>query len=954
MNKQKKGGKMKRNYRLILLLVVTILFSACVSLKIEKKIVEVDDKTGKKSEDVPVDSSVTIGTLDNGLTYYIRENAKPADRLSLRLVVNAGSVDEQESQRGLAHLCEHMAFNGTKNFEKHELIDYLESIGMRFGADLNAYTSFDETVYMLQIPTENDSVLEKGFMVLDDWAENVSYDAEEIDKERKVVHEEWRSGQGANQRILNEVLPSVFYKSRYAKRLPIGLMSVVDSCSYETLRSFYNDWYRPNLMAVVAVGDYDKAKLETLIQNYFSDNQNPDQLREKKKYELPDHEDTKYVIATDKELPRTSVSLYIKHRPDDKGKINNYRYSLVKNIFNSMLNQRYSELAQQPKPPFLGAYAGESQIVRTKNFYVINAGVEETGIEKGLTALLTEVKRVNQHGFLKSELDRTKMKIEKRLENAFKEKDKTYSRQFAGEYSRHFLTGEPIPGIEWEYDMTQTLLPGISIDEVNSIARKMITENNRVLTVAAPEKEGLAIPSKEKLAAIVEKIKNEDTTPYKEASLEKPLIAHPLQPQEIVGEKHYKSHDINEITLSNGIKIYYKKTDFKENQILFRAYSLGGTSLASDNKFVASSSGAEIINSSGLGDFDNVSLKKKLAGTNVSVSSYIGSLTEGINGNCAVSDLETLFKLVYLHFTAPRKDPDAYQSIMAKKINRVKNRSANPRAAFSDTLQTTLTNHHYRTRPLTESVLAEMDLDVAFNFYKERFADGNDFSFFFVGNVDEAKLKKFAALYLGNIPVKASEENWKDVGIDFPKGTIEKEVYAGIAQKSTVALVYNNTMDWSVENEKKLAVTKDVLNIMLREKIREEQGGTYGVRVYGSASKAPNPKTQFVIYFNCSPDRAEELTTLIQSEIENLKTDGPSNINLSKVKEIHQKSREKNLENNNFWIGRLLKYKRYNLGLETLLADIDYVDSFTKKDIQSAAQQYFNDNLVKVIHYPEK
>ncbi|MFP4547196.1 MAG: M16 family metallopeptidase [Fidelibacterota bacterium] len=941
-----------KNFRLIVtIVIISLIVTACVGTKIGQPVTDAK----QTHEKLPVDPRVKIGKLDNGLTYYIRNNEKPENRLHLNLVVNAGAVDEDENQRGLAHLCEHMAFNGTKHFQKQELIDYLESIGMRFGADLNAYTSFDETVYMLQLPTENDTILEKGFQVLDDWASNVSYDHEEIDKERGVVHEEWRLGRGAGQRVRDEFLPVLFHGSKYANRLPIGLMDVVDNCSYETLKRFYKDWYRPDLMAVVAVGDLDVEKTEALIKKYFQDNKNPEDPRPKETFPLPDHEDTKYVIATDEELSRTTVYTYIKHDTQDQSTLDWYRNNMITTLFTRMLNARYQELIQQADPPFVAAFTGQSNIVRTKDFFSFAAIVNDDGIKRGLKTLQTEIKRVEEHGFLQNELERTKKQILRSFESAYNEREKTDSDYYVSEYTRNFLTQEPIPGIEWSWEHVQKILPEITVEEVNQWAKKLVTDDNRVVIVTGPEKEGLKYPSKEELAAITEEVKSMDVAPYQEDLADTPLLSDIPNPGEVVAVKKHEAVDITELELSNGIKVYYKVTDFKDDEIAMSSFSPGGHSLATDDEYISASYAARIIDMSGVGDFDNIQLKKKLAGKRVSSRPFISELREGITGTSAKEDLETMFKLTHLYFIQPRKDETTFKSMLSRQIAMLKNRQADPQAALQDTLTKVLTQNHYRSRPMTpERLESELKLNEAYQFYKDRFADADDFTFFFVGNIDPQQLTEYCKRYLGSLPSLPREDKWRDIGEDYPTGKIEKTIHAGMDEKSTVVLVYNGEEEWSMANAKKVSATKDILNIMLRKKIREEESGTYGVRCMATLDRYPDNEYQFFIYFGCDPQRADALTGYIIDEIEKLKTEGPSQENLEKVKATSMRSYEKRLENNRYWLGRMNTYVYHGLDVADIPHEQDLVDQLTKEDIQQAAQQYFGKNRVKIIQLPEK
>jgi zinc protease len=475
---------------------------------------EVDVKAPNLNDEIPVDSKVRVGKLDNGLSYFIRKNEKPENRVQFRLVVKAGSVLEDNNQLGLAHFVEHMAFNGSEHFEKNELVDYLQSVGVQFGADLNAYTSFDETVYMLPIPTEDEEIMDKGMLVLEDWANGVSFTDEEIDKERGVVIEEWRLGRGAQQRMRDKWLPMALKDSRYADRLPIGTKEILESFDYETVRKFYRDWYRPELMAVIAVGDIDVDEIEKEIKERFGDIENPDNPRQRERFPIPDHDETYIVTAKDPEASFTQLQLIYKHDKEEETTLNDYRRVVIHSLYNGMLSVRFQELTQQADPPFIFGASNYGGFIGDYDSYTAFAAVGPGGVEKGLTALITENERVRQHGFTAGELARYKKELLNNYERSYNERDKTQSMQYAQEYIRAFLENEPIPGIEWEYEFVKGILPTITLDEVNELAPKWITDKNRVVIVTGPDKEGVDIPDEEAIRKILEANDGKETAPY--------------------------------------------------------------------------------------------------------------------------------------------------------------------------------------------------------------------------------------------------------------------------------------------------------------------------------------------------------------------------------------------------------------------------------------------------------
>lgn len=908
----------------------------------------------KLTDKLPLDPKIKIGTLKNGIKYYIRENRKPENRAEIRLAVNVGSVLEDDDQRGLAHFVEHMAFNGTKNFAKHEIIDYLESIGMRFGPDINAYTSFDETVYMLQVPTDDDEIVDMGFQILEEWAHNIAFEDEEIDKERGVVIEEWRLGRGASARMRDKQFPILFHDSRYADRLPIGKKEIIENASYETVRRFYSDWYRPDLMAVVAVGDFDQAEIEDLIEKYFSNIKPVKNPRERKFYAVPNHAETLFAPATDIEATGSNITVYFKQDVADESTVKAYRQSLVESLYDNILNNRLSELLQQAEPPFLSGFSGQGRFIRTKEFYVLGAAVQEGNLETGIEAVLTEAWRIKQHGFTQSELDREKSEIMRGMERAYNERDKTESDGYAAEYIRNFLQDESLPGIEVEYKIYQKFIPGIKLEEVNRLADEWITDGNRVVTISAPEKEGLELPSEADINAIFKKMDTIKLDAYEDDVPDMPLVQNPPQPGKIISEKKISELGLTEWELANGVKVVLKPTDFKNDEILFTSYSPGGHSLVKDSDFVSAIVSASIIRQGGVGSFDRIALQKKLAGRLVRVSPFIGQLDEGLSGSATPQDIETAFELIYLYFTAPRKDNTAFLSFQNRMSSYIESQHASPEAAYGDTIQVTLSKHHFRTRPWSKEVLAEMDLDKCFNVYQNRFADASDFTFFFVGNFELAEMRPLVEKYLGGLPDKNREETWHDVGIEKPEGIVKKEVKKGIEPKSKVTMIFHGDFVWNRKNRHHLSSMVAAFQIKLREILREDLGGTYGVRIRPSSSRYPDSEYSITIAFGCDPERVDELRGTVMDEIDNLKIRGLTKEYLDKVKESQRRKRETDLKKNNFWLSALQLAYYHDKDPRDILEFEKQVDSLTLGDIKSAARKYFNTrNYVQVVLLPE-
>lgn len=907
------------------------------------------------TDPLALDPKVAHGTLENGVQYFVRVNTEPENRAELRLVVNAGSILEDDDQQGLAHFVEHMAFNGTKNFAKQELVDYLESIGMQFGPEVNAYTSFDETVYELQIPLEKPEIVEKGFQILEDWAHFVSFDDEEIDKERGVLIEEWRLRRGADARIWDKQAPIFFKNSQYAQRLIIGKKEILESFAHDTLRRFYRDWYRPDLMAVIAVGDFDQEQIIALIKQHFGAIPMPPNPRMRTIYPVPDHQETLWAIVTDPEQTDTSVEISFKQNVQPEKTAADYRRLLVENIYNSLLNQRLTELADQENPPFISAYSYKNRIARSKDAYSLNASTKDDGIARGLEAILREAERVKQHGFTQSELDRAKKQFLRGMEQTYSERNNTPSSRFIWEYVGYYLNDAPSPGIEAEYALSQKYLPDIRLEEVNQLAQQWMTGQNRVVLVDAPEKAGLTVPTAQELSAVLNAAAQQTVAPYIDRTSEKPLLAVIPLPETIVEERRIEALNVTELKLSNGVRVILKPTDFKDDEILFSAFSFGGHSLVIDKQYTSAAWAASLIEESGIGEFDKIELGKKLADKALWISPYIDMLDEGLYGGTSPKDLETLFQLIYLYFTAPVIDDVACKSYIQRTQEELKNRSAMPEVVFHDTVTETMSQGHYRARPLTADILNEINLGDALDIYKDRFADASDFVFVFVGNFTVESLKPFLQAYLGNLPSIERRETWRDVGIRPPTGVIENVVKKGIEPKSRVEIIFSGDYEWSRQNNYDLAAMIGVLDIKLRETLREDMGGTYGVGVNFSTSRIPTQAYTITISFGCNPQRVDEMVAAVFQQIEQLKTTEVDALYITKVKETNLRTFETNQKENNFWLHSLNSAYYHNQNPLEIMTYPERVATTSAANVQKTAQQYFNlNNYVSVILYPEK
>ena len=904
---------------------------------------------------LPPDPAVVAGALDNGLRYFVRENGRPENRALLRLVVDAGSILEDEDQLGLAHFVEHMAFNGTRNFEKQALVDYLESIGMAFGPHVNAYTSFDETVYMLQVPMDDPQMLATAFQILEDWASAQLFDPEEVDKERGVVIEEWRGRRGAGARMQDQQLPVMFEGSLYADRLPIGKPEVLETAPVEALRRFYQDWYRPDLMAVVAVGDFDAAEIEAMIHKHFAGLQGPGEPRSRLSADVVVDHPPRMAIATDPEAGQSQVGVLYKLPPSGYRTVADFRRTVVRNLYSGMLNARLDELRQQPEPPFVFAFAGRGGFVRNMDASQLVALVPEGGIAHGLEALLTEAERAALHGFTESELQREKARILRSYEQRYAERENQESQSLASTYVNAFLEGSAFASVELSKMLADRFVPGVTLAEVDALASERLSDKGRVVLVNAPDKEGLEIPAEEELTGVFAAVGAKEIEPYEDAAVDAPLLPELPAGAAVAAEETLDEVGITVWTLENGVRVVLKPTDFKDDDIQFSATSPGGSSLLTDAMYDRVAYASGIVAASGVGEFDRIALDKKLAGKVAWVRPSIGGLSESISGSASPQDLETALQLIYLYFTAPRKDENAFESFKAQQIGFLANASASPSSVFSDTVALTMAQNHPRVRGLpTEDDFAKIDLDAVFSYYRERFADAGDFTFYFAGAFDLAEMRPLMERYLGALPILDREETWRDVGIDPPSGVVEKIVRKGIEPQSRTRIIFAGDAEYSVEENMAVSALADVLEIRLRELLREDLGGTYGVGVSGSVSYRPDEEYRVSISFGSAPERAEELSSVAFEEIARLRTEGPDAETVAKVREAQRRAKETNLRENGYWISRMRLLDEQGRDL-ALIPSYDMIEGWTAEQVQAAAVRYLRmDQYAKFVLLPER
>ena len=887
---------------------------------------------------IPTDPNVRIGKLDNGLTYYIRHNELPEKRADFYIAQKVGSILEEDNQRGLAHFLEHMCFNGTKNFPDKTLIQYLESIGVKFGENLNAYTSIDETVYNISnVPVIRDGVVDSCLLILHDWADDLTLDPKEIDSERGVIHEEWRTSTNAMMRMYEKALPTLYPGSKYAYRLPIGIMEVVDNFPYQALRDYYEKWYRPDQQGIVVVGDIDVDKIEAKIKKIFSPIKMPDNPAEREYFQVPDNKETIVAIETDKEQANPVAYLCYKHEAipnEQKGNMDYLVVNYMKSMIENMLNARLNELTQTANPPFIFAQVSDQEflISKTKDAFTGIVASKEDGIDSAITAIVREIERVHKFGFTASEYARAKADYLRMLESAYNERNKVKNGAYVDEYVRHFIDNEPIPGIENEYAIMNQIVPNLSVEMVNSLIPALVTDSNLVVNVFFPEKEGLKVPSKEEILAAVNKVKAETLTAYEDKVSDEPLISEKPQGGKITKQEN-GPFGSTILTLSNGVRVILKSTDFKADEIRMRAFSPGGSSLFPNDEIININVMNDVASIGGLGNFSNVDLEKVLAGKKASVSASVGGNTEGLSGSCSPKDFETLMQLVYLSFTAPRMDNDAFTSFKNRLQASLANQEANPMTALQDTLQKALYMGHPRTIRMKADMVDKIDYAKVMEMYKDRFKDASDFTFYFVGNIDLETAKPLIAEYLGALPAINRKETFKDTKMSIRKGVYKNE-YAKEQQTPTATIVflYSGKAPYTLKNDILLSFATQVLNMVYTEEVREKEGGTYGVNCFGDLQKYPKEQLLLQIVFQTDPAKKDKLAGIVVDELKKLAAEGPSDVHLQKVKEYMLKKYADNQKENGYWMNNLNDYFYYGMDMTEGYTDI--VNSITAKDIQ--------------------
>ncbi|MBY0482146.1 MAG: insulinase family protein [Chitinophagaceae bacterium] len=905
-----------------------------------------------------LDPDVKTGKLSNGLTYYIRKNVKPEKKVQLRLAINAGSILEDADQQGLAHMMEHMNFNGSTHFPKNELVSYLQSIGVQFGADLNAYTGFDETVYILPIPTDDSTKIEKGFTILEDWAGNATLSVDEIDKERGVVLEESRLGKGAGERMRNKYFPVLLNGSKYAERLPIGKDSILKNFKPESLIRFYKTWYRPNLMAVIVVGDIDPAYAEKEIIKHFSHFKNPANAKPRpKEIAIPERKVAASMVLTDKEQARNLLQVF-NYIEKDKG-INTwgeYRQSIVENLFNSIISQRYNEMTQQPNPPFIYGNAAFSGFIRGYRSFMNLSLLNDRPVKDAIDALVSGTESVKKFGVLSAELERAKSALLNQTERAYKDKDKTESAELVNIYLYHFLINNPAVGITNRTNFIKQILPTITLDEVNALTKKMEAKQGRFSLLMASDKNKSPLPTDKELTALIDAAHIMPVKAYEEKAVTKSLMAKAPGTGKVVSESINKALGTTDWVLNNGVTISIKQTDFSNDEILMDAWRWGGyTKYPIEDKMNAKSA-ATLVTAMGISDMTPTDLRKFLSGKSVSVSPYLNENDEGIEGSSSVKDFETFLQLVYLNFTQPRKDSALFQGFVNSQRSSLQNMKANPNFYFADTLaKIQYQNHPWAPNLPAASDFDQVSMNRVFAIYKELYGNAWGMHFTFIGNIDPAKVKPLIESYLGSLPGTQKENNFKDVGVRPVKGVVEATVYKGAAKQSRVNIIFTGEAKYGIDEQIKLNALTEVLNIKIIEKLREQMSGIYGGGMGGSLINRPYNNYTISIGFPCGPENVDKLTAALFTLLNDAKEKGIEQKDLDKVKETLKKKDQDQMKRNDHWLNGL---SRAFIEKDDPMSILEYsqkVDALTTVALQESAKKYFNmQNYIKVVLNPEK
>lgn len=905
--------------------------------------------TTTAQQQLPLDPKIKVGKLDNGLTYILRHNEKPAGQADFYIAQRVGSILENDDQQGLAHFLEHMCFNGTKHFPGKSMINWLESVGVKFGYNLNAYTSIDETVYNISnVPLKRATIADSCLLVLHDWSCALTLDPKEIDAERGVIHEEWRTRENAQMRILTQTLPIMYQGDKYAYRLPIGTMEVVDNFKPQVLVDYYHRWYRPDLQCIIVVGDIDVDEMEKKIRSTFADVKMPANAAVREYVKVSDNKEPIVAIATDKELSGTSYDVFFKHDPvpmELRNTVEGYAADLIVNIASSIMNERLSEMSQKPTCPFLSAGVDDANFLLSSNkkAFTNTLSCKDDSVLQAIRALTVEVQRAVRYGFTEGEFDRVKANLLSNIESSYNERANVYNDSYSREYVRHFISGEPVPGIEKEFEVIKQLLASLPLEAVNMTFKQLVDDtDNVVFLLSMPEKEGVVVPTKEQLLATYNAAKAENIEAFEDEEVAKTLIETLPTPGKVVKEKKGKFGS-TELTLSNGIKVIVKPTDYMADEISFRAFSPGGSSLFDTRDIIQYSLLDQIVALGGCGDFSNKQLSKMLAGSTAGAATSVSGLSENINGGATNKDVEKMFQLAYLKVTSPRQDKEMFQTFCQQMKNQLKQTENLPMKAFQDSVRHTLYGDNPRVANVKASWIDQIDYDRVMELYRERFADCSDFTFVFVGNIDIEKLKPLLCQYVATLPSIKRKETWRDNNTDILPGrranNFEKELET---KKSTVLYVKSGNCKATQRNRILMSFLSEGLNDHFLEVLREQEGGTYGASVRGSVSREPKQTFSLMVQFDTDPAKRERMIQLVEQGVKDICLNGPKQETIDKTRQYMLKNFDENQKNNSYWMNQLINW--YRNGEDTMSGYKALIESVTVKDIVDFAKLLLKEN----------
>ena len=895
----------------------------------------------------PMDTAIRFGKLSNGLTYYIRHNEQPKQRAEFFIAQNVGAILEEDSQNGLAHFLEHMCFNGTKNYPGKNFLNGFEKMGVKFGENINAYTSVDETVYNLsEVPTNREGIIDSSLLILHDWSSFVSLENAEIDQERGVIREEWRQGRNAGRRIMQARNKVMLAGSPYAIRDVIGDTAVINNFKYEDLRSYYRKWYRPDLQAILVVGDINVDQIEAKIKTLFSDIPAPVKPAERIYFTVPDNDQPIVGVFTDPELTSTQILMFWKKAglPDEARKsIQGYGLSRINNLISQMASERLNNICQEPGSPFGSAGAAVTDLVRTTDAFLFQCSPVLGKEKKARERLLKEAEIIRRYGFTESELERAKTDLLSYYEKADKERNQQKNNKLVQGYVRNFTSAESCPGISWENERIKNMMPSINLQLVNQITSSYMTEKNFIFTISGPEKASLTYPTNDELLQEIAAAKAATFEAFKDSVSNDPLIPKMPKPGKVKKTVENKEQGTIEWTLSNGIKVILKPTKFKDDEIKLNAWSYGGMSLVPQEDLMSATLATDVINQSGIGTFNLTDLGKKLNGKIATVSPVIGNYDEAMNGSSSVKDQETMLQLTYLYFTAPRKDENAYELYMKQVNTYLENAAQNPQKAYSDSMNLITYAYNPRVQILNLETIKKADLNAIQRIYKERFANPADFTFTFIGNIDVATIKPLIEKYIGGLKTTNKLEKWKDNNIRIQKGLIRKDIVKPLkVSKTTNNIRYTAAMPFDMTNVVRMEAISSILNLRYTATLREKEGATYGVGLRGSVLNLPIELASLVIRFDTDPKLVEKMLGIIHSEIDTLALIGPKPEDLNKVKLNMIKQYKEDVEDNDFWLNALNRYYKDKLNYA---ADFEKaVEALSIESISTTAKELLKQN----------